>query len=59
MLLHFILHLQVSLGKVNELYKADSDAGKLPVGWHSVKGVGRIRPRPSGNVIWWVGREIF
>ncbi|EUB53851.1 Poly [ADP-ribose] polymerase [Echinococcus granulosus] len=37
----------VSLGEINSLVYADSNANQLPKGKHSVQGVGRNMPDPS------------
>jgi len=39
----------VSLGKCRELLDADYDAHKLPSGYNSVKGLGKIAPDSAHN----------
>lgn len=45
-----VLLCEVALGKPNELLAADYAADKLPKGSHSVMGMGKIAPDPSGHV---------
>jgi len=47
--------VQVSLGKGNELLDANADAHKLPSGYHSVKGLGKMAPDSAHNHILYVG----
>jgi len=44
----------VSLGKCHELLDADADAHKLPSGYHSVKGLGKMAPDSAHNHILYV-----
>jgi len=44
----FLLLCDVALGKSNELIDADYHANKLPADCHSVFGIGREEPDPSG-----------
>jgi len=45
---------KVSLGRCHELLDADSDAHKLPSGYHSVKGLGKMAPDSTHNHILYV-----
>ncbi|XP_051984440.1 poly [ADP-ribose] polymerase 2 isoform X2 [Xyrauchen texanus] len=45
-----LLLSEVALGEINELLDADSNAGKLPSGKHSTKGLGQTAPDPNNNV---------
>lgn len=42
----------MSLGSSRELLDADHTADKLPKGYHSVKGLGKIAPDPAENLTW-------
>jgi len=46
--------LQVTLGKCHELLDANADAHKLPSGYHSVKGLGKLAPNSAHNRILYV-----
>ena len=46
--------LQVTLGKCHELLDANADAHKLPSGYHSVKGLGKLAPNSADNRILYV-----
>lgn len=41
---------QVALGDSNELLDADYEAGNLPPGKHSTKGLGQTGPDPKNSV---------
>ncbi|XP_051553307.1 poly [ADP-ribose] polymerase 2 isoform X2 [Myxocyprinus asiaticus] len=45
-----LLLSEVALGESNELLDADYNAGKLPSGKHSTKGLGQTAPDPNNNV---------
>ena len=49
------MYVQVSLGKSHELLDANADAHKLPSGYHSVKGLGKMAPDSAHNRVLYVG----
>jgi hypothetical protein len=53
-LLSWCFFMQVSLGNSRELLDADYNAEKLPKGFHSVKGLGKMAPDPAENLVWLV-----
>ncbi|XP_022689274.1 poly [ADP-ribose] polymerase 2-like [Varroa jacobsoni] len=45
-----LLLSEVALGEVNELYEANYEASELPIGKHSVKGMGYMVPRETSFI---------
>ncbi|XP_074838450.1 poly [ADP-ribose] polymerase 2 isoform X3 [Carettochelys insculpta] len=46
-----LLLCEVALGECQELLEANPDAGQLPPGKHSTKGLGRMAPDPANSVM--------
>ncbi|XP_034642775.1 poly [ADP-ribose] polymerase 2 isoform X9 [Trachemys scripta elegans] len=46
-----LLLCEVALGECQELLEANAEAGKLPPGKHSTKGLGKLAPAPTNSIM--------
>ncbi|KAM9121040.1 poly [ADP-ribose] polymerase 2 isoform 3-T4 [Pangshura tecta] len=46
-----LLLCEVALGECQELLEANAEAGELPPGKHSTKGLGKLAPAPASSIV--------